>query len=324
MSEHYEQLILKSLTNEATEEERQELITWCSQSDENKQLLNDYQKIWKSGGQKQLSHFNSLVELKKLEARLDQEDSKIRTLKPAKNFALKIAASIALVIISSLLLYQTVFKIETIVQKSGAEKIHFTLPDGSTVWLNEKSKVTYASDFNDSRVLELSGEGFFEVTRNPNKPFSINLQKSQVKVLGTSFNIRAYEKEEQNVVSVVSGKVSFSDTKDQTVLLNPGNEGVFNKHNHTLIRNETTNPNLLAWKSKQLIFKKTSLNEVSKILERYFQISIIIKNVDLQKCRFTSSFQDPTLEEVIEAIRIALNVSIIHQNGVYTFEGSGC
>ncbi len=324
MTEPYDQLILKSLSGTATADEQQQLAHWTELSAENKKEVEDYQQVWKLGATKPLPDFDSIAELKKLETKLDQQDKKIKVLFPYRSLAFKVAASITLLIVCSVLLYQIAFKTEIIVKESGTEKIQFTLPDGSVVWLNEKSKITYASDFNSERHIELSGEGFFEVTHNPDKPFVIRADKSEVKVLGTSFNVRAYENENLNEVYVVTGKVRLSDNRDQNIILSPGEEGILDKQNNILSRNAETNPNDLAWKSKQLIFKKTSLTDVAATLEKYFQISITVKNPDLQKCRFTSSFNNPTLEEVIEAISIALNLNIVHQNKKYTFDGEGC
>ena len=246
---------------------------------------------------------------------------------PSRSFIFKVAASIAFLMVFSFLLYQVIFKTKVIVTESGAEKIQVTLLDGSVVWLNEKSKITYPSDFNSrERRIELTGEAFFEVTKNADRPFIVQAHKSQVKVLGTSFNIRAYEDEPQEEVYVVTGKVSLSDANKvaKTIVLNPGEQGILNKNDNILSRRSATNPNLIAWKSRQLVFRKTNLSEVAETLEKYFQITITVKNPDLQKCRFTSSFQDPTLEEVIEALSIALNLNIVHQNNNYTFDGDGC
>jgi transmembrane sensor len=324
MTEPYDQLILKCLSGIATKAEQQQLDHWSAQSAENRQVLEDYKKVWKLSASSTVPDFNSPGELKKLQLALDQEDNKVRTFKLFKSQAFKVAASITLLMVCTFLLYQVVLKPETIVKESGSEKIQFTLPDGSIVSLNENSKIYYADDFNDERFVKLSGEGFFEVTHNPSKPFVIQADKSEVKVLGTSFNVRAYENEPQNEVFVVTGKVSLADSNDQSIILSPGEEGVLDKRNNTIARTSEPNQNLAAWKTKQLIFRKTSLTEVTETLEKYFQISITVKNPDLQKCRFTSSFKDPTLDEVIEAISIALNINIVHQNKNYTFDGEGC
>ena len=325
MAEDYDRLILKSLAGTSTTEEQQRLMVWVAQSPDNKRLLEDYQKIWKSGTIEELSDFDSLAELEKLEAKLDREDVKTRRFSRSRPFMLKIAASVTLLLVCSFLLYRVVFRTEMIMKESGTEKIHFTLSDGSVVWLNERSKITYASEFNNrERDIELSGEAFFEVVKNPDIPFVVRAKQSQVKVLGTSFNMRAYEGESQDEVYVVRGSVSLSDINDQLLILNAGDQGILNKNYNVLSKSLETDPNLIAWKSKELIFRKTNLSEVAETLEKYFQITITFKNTALQKCRFTSSFQDPTLEEVIEAISIALNINVVQQNKGYIFDGDGC
>jgi len=327
MAEDYDRLILKSLSGTSTKEEQERLMVWVAQSGDNKRLLEDYKKIWRADTSINVPEFDSLAELKKLEASLDQEDTKVRTFSPSLSFIFKVAASITLLMVCSFLLYQLVFRSDMIVKESGGDKIQFSLPDGSMVWLNEKSKVTYAADFSShERLIELTGEAFFEVTKNPERPFIVRAQQSQARVLGTSFNMRAYEDEALDEVYVVTGKVSLSNANksDQMIVLHPGDQGILNKSDNMLSASSETNPNLLAWKSKRLVFRKTSLREVAETLEKYFQITITVKNPALQKCRFTSSFQDPTLEEVIEAISIALNLNVVHQNKNYTFDGDGC
>ncbi len=326
MSEHYEQLILKSLSGTATDEEQLQLKEWTALSPENKKLSDDYQEIWNVESSVDIPDFNTASELSKLKSTLDGGEEKIKTFSISRSLFLKVAASITLLMVCFILIYQHVNKSEMIVMKSGAERIQLALPDGSEVWLNENSKITYASDFdNGDRYVELVGEAFFEVKKNLKKPFIVNASGSQVKVLGTSFNIRAYEEESQEEVVVVTGKVSFSviNNPDELVVLNPGEHGVFDKGNNALLQS-SPDSNLLAWKTKQLIFKKTNLVDVAKTLEKYFRISISVKNLELKKCRFTSSFENPTLDEVIEAISIAFDLDIIHQDKNYTFEGTGC
>jgi ferric-dicitrate binding protein FerR (iron transport regulator) len=320
-----QELILKSLSGTATEIEKDQLARWISQSSTNRKIWEDYEKVWKLSGQESLPDFNVTAELKKLDAILDQEATTAHTLRPLHSLAFKVAASITLLLVCSFLIYQVVFRTEVITTESGLTKLQVTFPDGSTAWLNERSKITYTSDFENERRVEFTGEGFFDVVPNAVKPFIIRSPRSEVKVLGTSFNVRAYEQESEDQVYVVTGKVNLSGGDDgHGLVLNPGQQGIYNKYTRALSRISETNPNLIAWKSKQLIFKKTSLQEVSETLETYFQISVTVKNPDLQKCRFTGSFQDPTLEEVIEALSIALNLDIVHQNKNYTFEGDGC
>jgi transmembrane sensor len=325
MDESYEQLILKYFAGTATDEEQQQLDHWAQKSPENKKLLEDYQRIWKLDSRVAPNRFDTDAELNKLEKILDLEvrtsTKRHWTLQPT---VFKVAASIVLIAVCSIVLYRFATGTEIIVKESGAERLQVSLPDGSSVWLNEHSQITYNSDFESERHVKLEGEGFFDVTRNPNKPFVIQSTVSTIEVLGTTFNVRTIQSEIQDEVYVVTGKVSLADESNHKIVLTAGQLGIHNKASHVLAHVEQDDPNLIAWKTKKLIFKKTDLASVAETLERYFGVSIVFRNPDLQACRFTSSFEDPTLEEVIDALSIALNLNIVHQNEHYTFDGESC
>jgi transmembrane sensor len=320
-------LILKYLSGNASAEEERELFKWMEESPENKKTVNDLQKIWALPDQYKIPGFDTEAEWKKFDSILDKEDeSKVRRPDFRRNMLLKVAASVAFLFVCSFLLYQTLFSTSTIVKESGDRSVNFTLDDGTAVTLNAHSTFTYTSDFGEKhRAVKLNGEAFFQVARDAEKPFTILADKTEVKVLGTSFNIRAYPDERENEVFVVTGKVSMKlREKEYGIVLSPGMKGILKKDDNTLASTAVEDSNAIAWKSKELIFKGTRLDEVTKSLEDYFNITITVKNPDLLKCRFTSSFRDPTLEEVIDALSIALNLNIIQQNKRIVIDGKGC
>jgi ferric-dicitrate binding protein FerR (iron transport regulator) len=238
----------------------------------------------------------------------------------------KIAASIALVALFSWLLYHTFFSHETILKESQNSIVMVALPDGSEVWLNQHSRLTYQDDFNDkNRSVQLEGEAFFEVRKDTQRPFIIQTQQAKVQVLGTSFNVQAYEETNSTEVHVASGLVSISSIENKTggIALKPGETGRLTNGNIAVFREEE-DFNALAWKEKRLIFKKTPLNTVFKNLEEYFKIRIAIKNATILQCRFTGSFNQPTLEEIIEALSVSLDLTIAKENDTYVIDGDGC
>jgi ferric-dicitrate binding protein FerR (iron transport regulator) len=119
--------------------------------------------------------------------------------------------------------------------------------------------------------------------------------------------------------------VSFSALKtSQNILLTPGLTGVLNKSDGKLSLDDEDHTNVLAWKEKRLIFKKSPLREVIKVLKNYFKAEIHIEDQQLLNCRFTGSFEDPTLDEVIETIQLSLNLKVLHESDSYTLQGEGC
>ena len=100
--------------------------------------------------------------------------------------------------------------------------------------------------------------------------------------------------------------------------------GVLNKTNHTLVTGSEEHLNITAWKNKELVFQKTPLREVLESVRSYFKTDIEVKNEAVLNCRFTSSFKEPTLPEVMEAISLALNLKVDKHSNTYVLEGEGC
>jgi ferric-dicitrate binding protein FerR (iron transport regulator) len=219
---------------------------------------------------------------------------------------------------------------------SGGERIVFTetvpskvtLPDGSLVWLNKKSELHYPEKFaQDKRQVRLKGEAFFEVAANPKSPFAIITENSVTEVLGTSFNLRSYEAEEDVVVTVVSGKVSFSafkEKKTKTILLIKNETANLNKQRNVIAKIERTNLNATAWKTGALTFDDDLISKVIDDLERYYDTEIQTEDSDLMDCHFRGSFQDAPLEEVLKAISFSLDITFRHEEKKYILAGKGC
>jgi transmembrane sensor len=330
MQEHYEHLILKLLDGTISPAEKKELDRWMEESARNKEIVERSRLLWKTSQQPSTAvNFQTEQEWEKLASSIKElptERAIERSLSP-KTYSLKVAASIVLLILCSFILYLTVFKQQTVVNESNDAITYLTLPDGSEVWLNKESKITYTDNFRgNERSVELSGEAFFQVTKDAGKPFIIHTPEAEVRVLGTSFNVKAYEADTSTGVFVVTGLVQFSGRRsDQNGLtLKPG-EAAALVHGRSLVVREKESENVLAWKERKLTFRKTHLRDVAKTLERYFNITVEVRNKELSTCRFTSAFNDPSLEEVLEALRVSLDLKIVRQPGdIYTLEGDGC
>lgn len=206
---------------------------------------------------------------------------------------------------------------------SGERKM-FYLPDSSQVTLNANSTLRYQAAFMGAeRKVELSGEGFFEVKRNPSQPFVVVSGTAQTKVLGTSFNVRALVSEQEIKVAVVTGKVGFSSLKTQKqVVLTPGFTGVLTKEGQ-IAKTETTSASAPTWRA--LAFKGNTLANVASQLEEYFNVTIQIPNQKLRQCTFTGTFDQPDLQEILQVVAATSDSKLVKTgNKSFTFEGSGC
>lgn len=201
------------------------------------------------------------------------------------------------------------------------------LADGSMVSLNQNSTFSYPENFQkENRTVRLTGEAFFEVARAEGKRFTIFAQGTKTEVIGTSFNLRAY-KHEPVKVQVVTGKVAFAKTATQdAIFLVAGQQGVLTTGSRQPrpVKQKIDNQNFLAWKTGDFIFSNLRLADLVATLENHYQVDIDLANKALRNCRFTSSFKDPELKEVLEILAIAGNLTITQHGKRYVISGPGC
>lgn len=177
-------------------------------------------------------------------------------------------------------------------------RVSFNLPDGTTGMLNSGSKLTYTLPFNNNRYINLEGEAWFEVNHDENHPFEIRAGNSTVKVLGTSFNLSAYQAENYIEVVLQKGKVEFHDKKgDKDVTLLPSERLVFQDGN---ISKSVIDPaKYYAWTEGKLVFRGDLMDEVARRIERWYNVKIELADRKLEKYSFRATFEDDKLEDVL-------------------------
>jgi ferric-dicitrate binding protein FerR (iron transport regulator) len=212
------------------------------------------------------------------------------------------------------------------VVKSGKKRLEVLLPDSSRVWLNEGSTLTYAATFEKAeRLVQLEGEGFFEVRRNPRQPFIVKTGLATTKVLGTSFNLRAYPAATTVELTVATGKVSFRSEQGTEAIVTPGYGAVLEKQTNRLAKVRVTDPNAWAWQSGRLQFAGQPLSEVVPALEHYYDVSLQFSDKNLANCRFTGTFDHAPLAEVLQVLEATLQVHYTQPSAqIYRLQGPGC
>lgn len=186
-----------------------------------------------------------------------------------------------------------------------ATRSFIELADGSKIWLNAESMITYPEKFRgDSREIFLEGEAFFDVATNAKRPFIIHLKKGTIKVLGTSFNIRAYENEPVQT-AVVTGKVAFipryEGTKkiSDTILVTPDVKVTYTASSGTLIKGNTIGSEDKAWTEGRLIFRNATLEEIGASLQRNFNKRVEFEANAPKQYRLTGAFHNNSLEDIM-------------------------
>jgi ferric-dicitrate binding protein FerR (iron transport regulator) len=211
------------------------------------------------------------------------------------------------------------------VQTASNEIKEINLPDGSIAWLNHDSKLEYEEDFSGKvRAIKLNGEAFFEVTKNPEKPFVITSAHSVTTVLGTSFNLTAYDSTEDVMLNVATGRVSFISTKTKEEVIVTANENASITPNGNTIKHDTYDINGLSWKTKKLVFNNASMAEIFKVLEHYFNVKITVTNPLINNCHTSATYENPKLKNVLDDMSKAANFSYTQKGKEIIVSGEGC
>ncbi len=215
---------------------------------------------------------------------------------------------------------------QSMLVETKSESQFFTLEDGTDVWLNRRSSLKFIEKFNEEyREVQLIGEAFFDVKRDTNRPFIINTGYTQIRVLGTSFNVRSYPNENTTEVLVVSGKVSLSDKKGQDkIMLEKDESGRWMENTGSLTKSTLSDYNDMAWRTKRFEFDNHSLKDVFADMESFFDIRLKIENKELLNCHMTAQFNDPSIEDVFDVLRYTNDLSFVKDEEFYIISGEGC
>ncbi len=238
-------------------------------------------------------------------------------------WALRVAAVLVVaLLVSNILFFQRSVNnqidqtLQTISAPYGA-KTNFTLPDGSLVWLNSGSTLSYPSRFSNNRMVKLLGEAFFEVEKN-NMPFIVSTDYGDVKVKGTSFNVKAFVDDHVFETTLEEGVVTFkSKNAPNEVTLKPG-EQVAKTETGFLIQTVETKY-FTSWKEGKLLFNKEPFPGFIKKLERWYNVKIEYHDPKLDELWYTGTIEMESISEVMELIREAAPVSYSFNNKTRVF-----
>ena len=180
-----------------------------------------------------------------------------------------------------------------------------TLPDGSEVMLNAGSTLSYQKDFvKKLRSVNLQGEGYFKVTPDAHYPFSICAGGIEVKVLGTTFDVYAYEGEDV-VISLMEGRVNLTSPQGGELVLHPREQALYSRKTESLVKREVDVGRSIEWIKGILSFENASLVEIVRRLERRFNIKISIESKRLKELRFTGCFSNAqTVSDILKELDI--------------------
>lgn len=323
-----QKLVEKFFVNQTTPEETERVLDWF-ETPKGKEYLQerlgvDYDLMDRNELREMVPELDSDKLYQSIEDKMGPKRNKVIIHKPDwVGYTFKAAAAI-LVILTSTFFFLTNYEnpSEQVVER---EPIHFqttneenreiTLSDGSVIRLNHNSEVIISEDFmQGTREIELKGEAFFDVAHDPDQPFIIHANESDVEVLGTSFNVKSLPYQSNVQVAVVEGRVAFKnvnttpESETLSVTLSKGQYGYMDIGKRTILVDDLAVENYLAWKSGTFEFEDLTLQQVCTQLNRLYEIKCSYSNNEIQNLLLTASFSNESVEKTLEVIALSLDL----------------
>jgi len=309
-------IIARNLSGNLSLQEKEKFELWLKESEENEKLFQNSKKVWEQGSHfislEQINH-DSIIILNKVQARQTVKLSRTR-----RQLLLYKLAAVLVIPITFALSWYFLSK-EKVVEygfpeqfcEVAAPKGHVAkciLPDGSEVWINSNSIVTYnAASFNmHEREIRLTGEAYFEVAKNTEKPFTVVTPMAQIKVTGTSFNVKAYPESHAFETVLAEGGIEMlvNDAGQQKIDLVPGERAIYDGDLKEITISQVEPEYYSSWRTGDFLFKDATLDDLIVELERFYDIKIHLKDKALGEFRFRGMFSyNNNLIEALEKIK---------------------
>ncbi len=302
------ELLYKYFAGDTTTEEEVRIMDWAEESPENYRKYLEERKLWNA----LLIHYDNNIEQEK--KRIDVSHGRRFNLWKVACMA----ASFALLLTVSWMLYinnSAEENLQSVIVPAG-HRVQLVLEDGTKVWLNSKTKLTYPTNFGDKiREVSLDGEGFFEVTHNEKKPFIVKTKKYDIKVLGTTFNVYAYNSHESVFeTSLLHGSVDVSSNSTSHHVLLKTREKV-TEINGILQKSNIDNLDRYRWKDGLLCLDDVPFAELMSKFSAYYDIQINIENPTVLDYRCTGKFrQNDGVEYALKVIQKDLKFNYVRDD----------
>lgn len=321
VNDHIDDLIIQLLCGELDGAELAELRTWIASSPENEKYFMQKQEVWFSAvDSSQWQKYNKEKAFKEFQRRVERteesvwEDASVEELYPASLHKWLSYAAVIIVVVA--MTFWGYHRGEYHVKNSFADiqveapygsRTKALLPDGTVVWLNSGSMLSYSQGYGlNDRKVSIKGEGYFEVKHNEKLPFSVNSQTIRVNVLGTKFNFRDYPDDAEAEVILEKGSVKLDNLMKQnkSQMMVPGQKVVLDKKTGKMTTESYEVSGASQWTEGIIAFKDAPLSEIAKRIERSYNVKVLLSGKDIGKYRFNGDFvrQEQSLQEVLETL----------------------
>lgn len=329
----YSYLLFKKLREGLSPDEASQLQKWLDESPENQKAAAEAETIFKAASPV-APPVDTQAELARLKSRIREEASRpdLRVTyrrSPALRLVWAAAATVAL-LIGAFYFFNTAnhaSDLAEITTTDGQVK-RISLPDGSVVTLREGGSLHFPQSFErqPERRVQLTGEAYFEVQKDPQHPFIVDAGGCETRVLGTEFNVRAYSNAPISKVSVHEGRVQVSAPNATSVVLNPGDQVVFDKKSTSLDVSRVVANTVADWRNSDMTFQKTPLLNVTERLSDRFNQPIAFENQTFAAgCNYSAYFPEARLEDILKNIESVFNCQAQKlPGGGYLLQGGKC
>ena len=320
---------VKYLAGEASPEEALELENWIAQSPGNRQAFEEAALTWSGLSDREVYQPAAPDEIwQQITTKAKPRANKIRRRTIAYISMLAAACLLAFAITFYLKEEDEGTKKDTgdpvqyVTRKSEQKIIRDSLPDGSVIVLGQAATIRYPLRFEgNTRTVTLTKEAWFDVVHDPAKPFLVTVGQLQIKVIGTTFNV--LETNNRVEVSVNSGIVRIYDGKD-SLTIRSGQKGVYHTGNRQFELQPAFDPNTIGYATHFFTFTDNSLQEITGLLAKAYNIRFVYNDPGLGHCRMSSSFENKPHDYILQVIAVTLGLEYQLKNDTVYLNGSAC
>lgn len=321
MENRINHIIARVLSGESSSDDILSLSEWLNEDKKNKEEFRQLKNYWDANVA--LKHpVVPTFSADKLLQQIEIQDKSIKKRQSWQTYISLIAAVTLLFIFSSafFLYYTNSYVSEYYTLLTDEHKSDFTLEDGTVITLNKNSRLSYSNKYGkDKRDVKLEGEAYFEVSKDPDKPFLVEMNGASIVVLGTHFNVKADADSDDITATLVEGSIRFEGAK-QNIVMTPNQQLTFSRSTNKVDIKHVDTDVFTAWKDGLLKYKSIPFIELMEELKNTYKVDIKIDNEELKKPTVTVSgtfSREQSIEQILKVISRSLPIRWNNSNGVY-------
>ena len=322
-------VLVRFLASETNDAEKKIVQNWLNESQENKDFFEQLKTLWNDSDNHEFLNKKYYTD-ESWDKILSHIQKTKKSSAPFKRSLIRIAVAASILLLAGTGIIFYLLNNKEISVKSKGEVAKVYLQDKSIVWLNRDSKLIYKKNFKKQRIVELYGEGYFDVKPDSAHPFIIITSNAKITVLGTKFNVNAYPDDSVTEVTVTTGKVkvtALEDSKkhDGNIVILPGEKSITAGISNLPQKALSDNPNYMSWKTRDFVFNNTNIREIVQLVNKIYNANISIQNSSsAETCNLTGKYSCHTLNDMLDMLRIVLNISIEKDGDNIILNTSGC